>query len=78
MRGADDRDMSTPILTSTLIRLPEYVAVAERDGLDFAIGSKTPPGLRRVSYPCARRIASWLFQRYVKLLLQLRTSEIRS
>src|SRR5580765_5111470 len=50
--------------------LPEYVAVAERDGLDFAIGSKRHPD-SVVSYPVSRRIASWLFQRYVKLLLRL-------
>ena len=50
--------------------LPEYVAVAERDGLDFAIGSKRHPD-SVVSYPVSRRVASWLFQRYVKLLLQL-------
>lgn len=50
--------------------LPEYVAVAERDGLDFAIGSKRHPD-SVVSYPSSRRFASWLFQRYVKLLLRL-------
>ncbi len=50
--------------------LPEYVAVAERDSLDFAIGSKRHPD-SVVSYPSSRRFASWLFQRYVKLLLQL-------
>jgi len=50
--------------------LPEYVAVAERDGLDFAIGSKRHPD-SVVSYPASRRFASWLFQRYVKLLLRL-------
>jgi glycosyltransferase involved in cell wall biosynthesis len=50
--------------------LPEYVAVAEHDGLDFAIGSKRHPE-SVVSYPTSRRVASWLFQRYVKLLLRL-------
>ncbi len=50
--------------------LPEYVAVAEREGLDFAIGSKRHPD-SVVSYPSSRRFASWLFQCYVKLLLRL-------
>jgi glycosyltransferase involved in cell wall biosynthesis len=50
--------------------LPEFVKVAERDGLDFAIGSKRHPE-SRVDYPASRRIASWLFQQLVRVLFQL-------
>jgi hypothetical protein len=50
--------------------LPGYVAIAEQEGLDFAIGSKRHPD-SVVSYPASRRVASWLFQRYVKLLVRL-------
>ena len=50
--------------------IPTYVAVAERDGLDFAIGSKRHPD-SRVSYPGSRRVASWLFQQLVRLLFRL-------
>jgi glycosyltransferase involved in cell wall biosynthesis len=51
-------------------RLPEFVAVAEAEGLDFAIGSKRHPE-SRVHYPRARRINSWLFQQFVRLLIDL-------
>ena len=50
--------------------LPGYVAIAEADGLDFAIGSKRHPE-SDVSYPSSRRFASWLFQQYVRVLLRL-------
>ena len=50
--------------------LPEYVAIAERDGLDFAIGSKRHPD-SQVSYPGSRRVASWLFQQLVRALFRL-------
>jgi len=50
--------------------LAEYMHIAERDGLDFAIGSKRHPD-SRVVYPRSRRIASWLFQQLVRLLFRL-------
>jgi glycosyltransferase involved in cell wall biosynthesis len=50
--------------------LGDYVHIAERDGLDFAIGSKRHPE-SIVAYPRSRRVASWLFQQYVHLLLRL-------
>ncbi len=50
--------------------LPEFVAIAERDGLDFAIGSKRHPE-SRVAYPGSRRVASWLFQQLVRILFRL-------
>jgi glycosyltransferase involved in cell wall biosynthesis len=50
--------------------LAEYVAVAERDGLDFAIGSKRHPE-SVVHYPRSRRVASWLFQQWVRSLIRL-------
>jgi glycosyltransferase involved in cell wall biosynthesis len=50
--------------------LPELMAVAERDELDFAIGSKRHPD-SEVTYPRSRRVASWLFQQLVWVLFQL-------
>ena len=50
--------------------LPMFVATAERENLDFAIGSKRHPD-SEVSYPPTRRAASWLFQQYVRLLVRL-------
>lgn len=50
--------------------LAEYMHIAERDGLDFAIGSKRHPD-SRVVYPRSRRVASWLFQQFVRLLFRL-------
>jgi glycosyltransferase involved in cell wall biosynthesis len=50
--------------------LAEYVAIAEREGLDFAIGSKRHPD-SRVHYPRSRRVASWLFQQWVRSLIRL-------
>jgi glycosyltransferase involved in cell wall biosynthesis len=50
--------------------LPEFVAIAERDGLDFAIGSKRHPD-SKVVYPRSRRVASWLFQKLVRVLIDL-------
>ena len=50
--------------------LASYVEIAEREELDFAIGSKRHPD-SVVSYPASRRVASWLFQRYVRVLLRL-------
>lgn len=50
--------------------LAEYVAIAARDGLDFAIGSKRHPD-SRVHYPRSRRVASWLFQQWVRSLIHL-------
>jgi len=51
-------------------RLPQFVAVAEAEDLDFAIGSKRHPE-SQVSYPRSRRISSWLFQKFVRLLIHL-------
>jgi len=50
--------------------LPAFVAVAEGEELDFVVGSKRHPD-SEVVYPRSRRFASWLFQVYVRLLLQL-------
>jgi len=50
--------------------LPRYVAEAERDGLDFAIGSKRHPE-SKVVYPRSRRVASWMFQQFVRVLFRL-------
>ncbi len=49
--------------------LADYVRVAEVEELDFAIGSKRHPG-SQVHYPASRRVASWLFQRLVRLLFR--------
>jgi glycosyltransferase involved in cell wall biosynthesis len=50
--------------------VPEYLAVAIRDGLDFAIGSKRHPD-SVVEYPRSRRIASWLYQQLNRILFRL-------
>jgi glycosyltransferase involved in cell wall biosynthesis len=50
--------------------LPEFVAVAERENLDFVIGSKRHPD-SQVHYPRSRVVASWLFQQLVHLLFRL-------
>ena len=50
--------------------LPEYVEVAEREGLDFAIGSKRHPD-SKVHYPRSRVVTSWLYQQLVRVLFRL-------
>jgi glycosyltransferase involved in cell wall biosynthesis len=50
--------------------LPGYVEVAERDGLDFAIGSKRHPD-SNVHYPRSRVFTSWLYQLLVRALFRL-------
>jgi glycosyltransferase involved in cell wall biosynthesis len=50
--------------------LPDYVRRAEEASLDFAIGSKRHPE-SLVSYPPSRRAASWLFQRFVRVLFRI-------
>lgn len=50
--------------------LAEFVAVGEREGLDFVIGSKRHPD-SRVHYPRSRVIASWIYQQLVRLLFRL-------
>src|SRR5205823_10047608 len=47
-----------------------YLAVARREELDFAIGSKRHPE-SAVEYPRSRRIASWLYQQLNRLLFRL-------
>jgi len=51
-------------------RLSEFLRVAESEQLDFAIGSKRHPD-SHVLYPRSRRVASWLFQQYVRVLFRL-------
>ncbi len=50
--------------------LPRFVEIAEREGLDFAIGSKRHPE-SHVHYPLSRRLASWLYQQLVRVLFRL-------
>jgi glycosyltransferase involved in cell wall biosynthesis len=50
--------------------IPEFVEVARRDELDFAIGSKRHPR-SIVHYPRSRRIASWCYQQLNRLLFRL-------
>jgi glycosyltransferase involved in cell wall biosynthesis len=50
--------------------LPGFVEVAEREDLDFVIGSKRHP-LSKVHYPRSRVVASWLFQQVVRVLFDL-------
>jgi hypothetical protein len=51
-------------------RLPEFLRVAEAEQLDFAIGSKRHPD-SSVVYPRSRRVASWLYQKLVRVLFRL-------
>jgi dolichol-phosphate mannosyltransferase len=50
--------------------IPEYLEVAQRDDLDFAIGSKRHPD-SIVHYPRSRRIASWMYQQLNRALFRL-------
>lgn len=50
--------------------LPAFLAVAEAERLDFAIGSKRHPD-SVVAYPRFRRIASWCYQQLNRLLFRL-------
>jgi glycosyltransferase involved in cell wall biosynthesis len=50
--------------------LPEFVAAAEENDLDFVIGSKRHP-LSQVRYPRSRVVASWWFQQLVRVLFRL-------
>ena len=50
--------------------LPLFVAAAEQERLDFAIGSKRHPE-SDVFYPVSRRVASWLYQQLIRLLFRL-------
>lgn len=50
--------------------IPAYLEVARRERLDFAIGSKRHPD-SVVSYPAARRVASWCYQQLNRLLFRL-------
>jgi glycosyltransferase involved in cell wall biosynthesis len=50
--------------------LAEFLALAERESLDFVIGSKRHPE-SHVQYPRRRRVGSWLYQRLVRVLFSL-------
>ena len=50
--------------------IPDYVEVARREGLDFAIGSKRHPE-SIVHYPFSRRLASRCYQQLNRLLFRL-------
>jgi len=52
------------------VAIPDFVRLAERESLDFVIGSKRHPE-SLVHYPRSRRIGSWLYQQVVRLLFQL-------
>jgi glycosyltransferase involved in cell wall biosynthesis len=50
--------------------LPDYLEVARRERLDFAIGSKRHPD-SMVFYPRSRRVASWCYQQLNRVLFRL-------
>jgi glycosyltransferase involved in cell wall biosynthesis len=50
--------------------IPEYLGVARREQLDFAIGSKRHPR-SIVQYPRSRAIASWCYQQLNRVLFRL-------
>jgi glycosyltransferase involved in cell wall biosynthesis len=50
--------------------VPRYLEAAQRESLDFAIGSKRHPD-SFVHYPRSRRIASWCYQQLNRILFRL-------
>jgi hypothetical protein len=50
--------------------IPQYLELARREQLDFAIGSKRHPD-SIVHYPRSRRIASWCYQQLNRVLFRL-------
>jgi glycosyltransferase involved in cell wall biosynthesis len=50
--------------------IPSFLELARRDSLDFVIGSKRHPE-SLVHYPRSRRMASWLYQKMIRLLFSL-------
>jgi hypothetical protein len=50
--------------------IPEYVRIADAQGLDFAIGSKRHPE-SIVHYPWSRKAASWCYQQLNRVLFRL-------
>jgi glycosyltransferase involved in cell wall biosynthesis len=50
--------------------IPRFLALARRERLDFAIGSKRHPE-SVVSYPRSRRVASWCYQQLNRFLFRL-------
>ncbi len=50
--------------------IPQFLELAQRDSLDFVIGSKRHPD-SHVHYPRARSVGSWLYQQLIRLLFQL-------
>ncbi len=50
--------------------IPGYVEVAQREALDFAIGSKRHPD-SVVTYPGSRQLASWCYQQLNRVLFRL-------
>jgi glycosyltransferase involved in cell wall biosynthesis len=50
--------------------IPEFLELAQRESLDFVIGSKRHPS-SSVHYPRSRRVGSWLYQQLVRVLFQL-------
>ena len=50
--------------------LAAYLRLAERESLDFVIGSKRHPD-SLVHYPRSRRVGSWLYQQLVRVLFHL-------
>jgi glycosyltransferase involved in cell wall biosynthesis len=50
--------------------IPAFLTLAQRESLDFVIGSKRHPE-SNVHYPRSRRVGSWLYQQLVRLLFRL-------
>jgi glycosyltransferase involved in cell wall biosynthesis len=50
--------------------IPRFLEVAQRERLDFAIGSKRHPQ-SVVHYPGSRKVASWLYQQLIRTLFRL-------
>jgi glycosyltransferase involved in cell wall biosynthesis len=50
--------------------IPDFLALAQQESLDFVIGSKRHPD-SLVHYPRSRRVGSWLYQKLIRLLFSL-------
>jgi dolichol-phosphate mannosyltransferase len=50
--------------------IPSFLKLARRESMDFVIGSKRHPD-SLVHYPRSRRVASWLYQKLIRLLFSL-------
>ena len=56
------------------VSIPDYLELAQKESLDFVIGSKRHPD-SLVDYPRARHVSSWLYQQLVRVLFRLKVRD---